>query len=61
MKQPKTKNFKSQNDDEVSLNYGLVITQRHMMILPSFLGNVTVMCQFSLKSILIFIPIQKNK
>lgn len=31
------------------------------MILPSFLGNVTVMCQFSLKSVLIFIPIAENQ
>lgn len=43
MKQSETKNFKSQNNDEVSLNYRLAITHRHTMVLPSFLGNVIFM------------------
>lgn len=35
-----TKNLKSQYTDGVSLNYRLVITPRHTMMLPSFLGNI---------------------
>lgn len=40
MKQAEAKNFKSQNNDGVSLNYRFVTTSRLTRIQSSFLGNV---------------------
>lgn len=44
IKESEIKNFKSQNNNGVSLNYRLGIIQRHTTIPPSFSENVIFIC-----------------